>query len=394
MKNSQTPFLCCLVSAIALLVHVQPALAADHGDSPNVSTDQGADLADAYLFLDPNDNSKLVVIATVRGFIVPGEAVNFGIFDPKVRFQFNFETDGDAKEDKNIAVTFNERQSTSHAQTASIRFGKTKYSAPVTNPSLAAEAPGQIVTALPNGIEFFAGEVDDPFFFDIPAFNRFVASVLAGAPDASQLSRGRDTFAGYNIMAIAMRMPVSSIGPSNANVIGMNVITQRNIQMPTKTGDYKIAGTFRGVDRVGVPAVNVALVPFGRKNEYNAATGADDAKGKFGGDIVGTLRALGTNQENIDILASVAVTHGDFLRLNVQTPNIGEQGGNNAGAGFPNGRRLSDDVIDTILFFVANQNAIGDNVNGNDVAFQNSFPFLAPAQQPREPGTIDDNTRN
>jgi hypothetical protein len=389
------PFLVCsIVCASACLFQIQPIHAADHGDSPNVSTDQGADLADAYLFLDPNDNTKLVVIATVRGFIVPGEANNFGIFDPKVRFQFNFETNGDANPDRAISVTFNERQSTAKAQTASIKFGDSKFSAPATNPSLAATAPAQVVTALPNGIEFFAGEVDDPFFFDIPAFNRFVVSVLAGAPDATQLSRGRDTFAGYNIMAIAMRMPVSLIGTSSINVIGMNVAAQENIRQPGKTGQYKTAGLFRNVDRVGVPAVNVALVPFARKNEYNAATTVDDAKGKFGGDIVGTLRALGTTQPNIDILANVAVTHGDLLRLNTHVPNSGDQGGTNPEAGFPNGRRLTDDVIDTILFFVANQTPIGDNVNANDVPLQNSFPFLAPAQQPRATGTIDDNTRN
>jgi hypothetical protein len=388
------PHLATFAFAAALFLSLAQLRAADHGDSPNVSTDQGADLADAYLFLDPNDNTKMVVIATVRGFIVPGESVNFGIFDPKVRFQFNFETDGDAKPDESIVVTFSPRDSSSKAQTASIKFGDKKFSAPATNPSLASSAPAQVVTTLSNGVDFFAGEVDDPFFFDIPAFNRFVASVLAGAPDPSQFARGRDTFAGYNIMAIAMRMPVTLIGASASNVIGMNVVTQENMQRLDKSGTFKTAGVFRNIDRVGIPAINVALIPFARKNEYNAASTTDDAKGKFASDIVGTLKALGTNQTNIDILANIAVTHGDFLRLNVTTPNTGEQGGQNAGAGFPNGRRLSDDVIDTILFFIANQNPLGDNVNANDVPLQNAFPFLAPAQQPRAPGTIDDNTRN
>ena len=84
---------------------------------------------------------------------------------------------------------------------------------------------------------------------------------------------------------------------------------------------------------------------------------------------------------------------GDFLRLNFSSANTGTGGGNNAGAGFPNGRRLRDDVIDTILFFIANQNTLGDNVNANDVPFRDTFPFLAAPQQPRASGT-DDNTRN
>ena len=51
-------------------------------------------------------------------------------------------------------------------------------------------------------------------------------------------------------------------------------------------------------------------------------------------------------------------------------------------------------MIDTILFFIANQNPLGDNVNANDVTRRDVFPYLAPPQQPRVPGTIDDNTRN
>jgi hypothetical protein len=144
---------------------------------------------------------------------------------------------------------------------------------------------------------------------------------------------------------------------------------------------------------MGVPAVNTALIPFSRKDEYNQSTPVNDAQGRFAGDIVGTLTRLGTNATNIGILASVAVAQGDYLRLSLTTPNTGTGGGSNAGAGFPNGRRLGDDVIDTVLFFVANQNPLGDNVNSNDVPLRNQFPFFGAAQQPRDSG-VDDNTRN
>src|SRR6185295_16333747 len=144
------------------------------------------------------------------------------------------------------------------------------------------------------------------------------------------------------------------------------------------------------VDRMATPAVNTALIPFVRKNAYNAATPVDDAAGKFAGDIVGTLKALGTNSQYIGILASVAVANGDYLRLDLSKANAGPGGGNNAGAGFPNGRRPADDTIDTILTLVANGTTLGDNVNSNDVPLINSFPFFAPPQQPRAAGTIDD----
>ena len=382
--------------------------AADHGDAPNVAGDQAADLGDVYFFLDPNDNTQAVLIMTVRGFIVPGEAVNFAIFDEKVLYRFGVENTGDAKPDGFFDIFFTPRTAdpgptgkeilqVPKEQTASITLptGRT-FTASALNPSLGASSPAQVVTTdATSGVSFFAGEVDDPFFFDIPGFARFVASVRNGSPDPTQLNRGRDTFAGYNILAIALRVPVSLIKGSG-NVIGLEGLTLRATQSLKKgTGVIKVKGKFRTLDREGNPAVNVALVPFNRKNEYNASSTSEDASGKFADDIVATLTALGTNTTNINVLAGVAVTNGDFLRLDVTVANTGTGGGTNAPAAFPNGRRLQDDVIDTLLNIITN-GAIttGDNVDANDLAFQNTFPFLAPTQQPFPAGTIDDNTRN
>ena len=61
---------------------------------------------------------------------------------------------------------------------------------------------------------------------------------------------------------------------------------------------------------------------------------------------------------------------------------------------FPTAGASSDDTIDTLLFFIANQHALGDNVNANDVPLRDTFPYLAPPQQPRATGTTDDSTRN
>ena len=62
------------------------------------------------------------------------------------------------------------------------------------------------------------------------------------------------------------------------------------------------------MDRAGNPAVNVALIPFPRKDEHNRATTEDDANDRFTNSIVATLTALGTNQADIDLLAGLAVT--------------------------------------------------------------------------------------
>ena len=194
-------------------------------------------------------------------------------------------------------------------------------------------------------------------------------------------------------------------GHSANAVIGVNGVTLRNKVTVRRDDGRKdededdSKGKLVQVDRMATPAVNTALIPFPRKNEYNSATPVDDAAGRFAGDIVATLTALGTNSTNIGILASVAVTKGDYLRLNLNTTNTsvgaGEKVTTPGYTGFPNGRRPGDDTIDTLLYFISNQTLLsGDNVNSNDVPLGGSFPFFAPPQQPRATGVIDDNTRN
>jgi hypothetical protein len=519
------PFSCGLLLATGALLTL-PSRAADHGDGPSASNDPACDIGDVFAFLDPNDNTRVVLAMTTRGFLVPSEAVNMAIFDPAVVYRLYLETNGDAIPDATITVTFSPRTSTGVAQTATVTMlrGTTTvftFSASATNPSLNNAPPAPVITTDgASGVSFFAGEVDDPFFFDIPAFSRFVASALAGSPDPTVFNRARDSFAGYNTMSFALSIPATLIASMN-NSVGVygatfrasrhydpsvvNVSTRGRVDVGPNVliGGFIIAGTspkrviVRGlgpslaargvsgvlinptltlynasgtalatndnwpdtqaaeimatpyapgdgresaiiatlnpgaytailsgvggttgvglvevfdldagtpgvvdfrqlhqVDRMGNPAVNVALVPFARKDEYNGATPQDDAAGRFAADIVGTLTALGTSAANINVLAGVAVTNGDYLRLNLGVANSGPGGGNNAGAGFPNGRRLGDDTIDTLLYFITNQSPITDNVNANDVPLTNSFPFFGSAQQPRANGVIDDNTRN
>ena len=281
-----------------------------------------------------------------------------------------------------------------------------RFRAPTTPSNLSGTSPPPVVTPVTTRrgvVDFFAGEVDDTFTFDIPGFARFVASVLGGAPNPTLLTRGRDTFAGYNNIAIALRFPVSLLGNVRDNIVGLNVTTRGFLSRPNRPN--RPARPDQQLDRAGNPAVNVALIPFPRKDEHNRATTEDDANGRFTNSIVATLTALGTNQAGIDLLAGLAVADppgggpdGDFLRLNLGIPNTGPGGGsNNAAAAFPNGRRLGDDVIDTILTVVTN-GAIttGTSTGPNEQPLRDAFPFFPPTHQPFTPGPAgeDDRTRN
>src|SRR6185312_9980558 len=125
-------------------------------------------------------------------------------------------------------------------------------------------------------------------------------SVLAGSPNASVLSRGRDTFAGYKVQMITLSVPASLLKGSAGDVIGVSATTlrKRNTVRSAKN-DPKSGGAYIAIDRMGVPAVNTALVPFARKDEYNRATTEQDAAGKFANDIVATLHALGTDDTHV-----------------------------------------------------------------------------------------------
>ncbi len=421
------------IALATLLAPAPPLNAADHGDAPYNSSDQSIDGADAYAFLDPTDNTRVILALTSRGFIAAGENNNFGQFDPSVRYRFEIELNGDPRPDRFIDFTFSRRTGATAPQTATITLmdGQT-FTAPSTPPSVCIAGaancpPPATVTDLgTTGVRFFAGMRDDTFNFDIPAFSAASAALRACVanpnPPATCTSdalaifnRGRDSFAGYNIMNIAVSIPralFNAAAGGTVNEIGMNGVLQRRspqlfLASPDQVrpgANYPAVGFGRWVtlDRNGIPAVNAVLIPFPRKDEFNAATGVDDAAGRFAGDIVAALTALGTNATNINILAGVAVTRGDMLRLNLNTANTtvgqGEEIYSTANyAGFPNGRRPGDDVVDTLLFFIANQPAGGitDNANTNELPIPLTFPFFPPPHQPRPGGTgAEDLTRN
>lgn len=385
--------------------------AADHAESTSVAKDPGADLADTFAFLSPNDNTRVVLSMTFDGFLVPSQALNLGYFSPDILYRFEIENNGDAIPDQFIDVTFSPQTARNAPQTASITMYRRKgirnpptysrFTAPTTVSNFTSAGAPFVATTDPiSQISFFAGLTDDPFYFDIVGFNRFTTSVLAGSPNPAALNRARDSFAGYNVHSIAVEVPAHLLRGSADNVIGVNAVTlrQRN-SVRQNNGQVINSGDYVQVDRGGVPAVNTALIPFPRKNEFNAATPYDDANLLFADSIIASLTALGTSQSNIIILANVAVFKGDYLRLNLGTPNMGQGFGERITTqnytGFPNGRRIGDDTIDTLIYFITNQAITnGDNVNSNEVPLTNTFPFYGRPHQPMENPTVDDRTRN
>jgi hypothetical protein len=408
------------VSFVAFRPGTVPA--ADHLEAPIVAQDLGADIADVYFFLDPNDNNFAVVACTTHSFITPSENANAGFFDSTLRFRFAFENTGDATQDYFIDVTHSKQMSRTVPQSASIVIGpkagllptgraftaSTTISraafgpqgAPTFGGGTSAQQTSTITTDALTGVSYFGGLIDDPFFFDLGAELAYRNSRFAGMTNPAILTRGRDSFAGTNTLVVVLRVPVALLKGPAGNVVGMVCFVQRPatvIRDPLNPAKDRPSGKYLNIDRMATPAVNTVFTSYANKDRYNRSTPERDAVNAdgFATDIVATLQALQTDSTSIGILAGIAVTNGDYLRLDTSIPNTGTEGGKNAEAKFPNGRRPNDDVIDTIVTLVNNRVFQGDAVDDNELPMRDAFPFFAQPHMPFPPGAgSEDLTRN
>lgn len=405
MYKPQLPLKTLSAAALAgsLLASPLPLLASDHIDSPAIAQDRGADIADFWAFLDPNDNSQLVLILSTQGFIVEGEHFGMAIFDNNIRYRFAIENTGDAQPDLFIDVNYSKGLGRETPQFATITLpGGRTFTASTTIATQEYTPPPIVVTVDPQtGAKFYGGLTEDPFFLDDTGANRFVASSLAnpGNPNRSLLGErgGRDTYAGFNTLVTCVSVPVALVR-GNANVIGICTETQRReIQRVTTNGKVNgRVGEYVTVDREGLPLVNNGLIPAPLKNRYNGSNPMADARGDFRDAIVQSLRNLGTDDAHINTLLGMIQRNGDILRLDLRVPNRGPQGGNNPDGGFGNlgGRRLVDDVVDATFTLINNGVPLSDFVNANERRFRDTFPFVGDPYQPFPPGSgADDGTR-
>ncbi|MCA9310053.1 MAG: DUF4331 family protein [Phycisphaerales bacterium] len=345
-------------STFALLACAALAHAADHKEAPLIAEDPSADIADIYVFTPPGATDSVVLVMTVNPFSAATEGVNFR-FSPNVRYRFEVDTDLDGISNRTVTVTFSE-----DGGAFDINFPgpANDFTGLVTQPTEEPMPNPPIINTGGNGLKAFAGPRDDPFFFDFVGFSRFLAGTGAFS--------GTDSFAGFNTSAIVIETPLNALtlGATNFAVWGATDRRSVTLRRGSRGQLERELGPWEQVERMGNPAVATALVPAGRKDFYNIGVPADDAS-DFAADIVASLQSLGTTQENINILASVAVP--DTLKIDVTQPSA-----------FPNGRAPADDVIDTLLFFIFNQTPVSDDVQENDVPFMPSFPYLAPPHQP------------
>ncbi|MFI7382198.1 DUF4331 domain-containing protein [Streptomyces sp. NPDC049813] len=268
----------------------------------------------------------------------------------------------------------------------------------------------------------FAGQADDPFFADLRVFDLLYGGNLS--------ERGQDTLAGYNVNTVALQIPKKALalrGNSSRNpVVGVWSTTERRGAQVSDSRSGRHDG-WRQVSRLGNPLVNEVVVPLKYKDAFNTLSPDQDRTVKPVVDkvldpvlpkliqkvygvpapatprndlaeifLTGICKACGPIKADLNAhrlnkdADQRRIVPAEELRLNMAVAPTAKPSrlGVLAGdlGGFPNGRRLSDDVIDISLQAVegAAQSgklvpalADGDQVNANDTAFGSSFPYLA-----------------
>lgn len=302
-------------------------------------------------------------------------------------------------------------------------------------------AAGTYTTNTPD-VKVFAGTVDDPFWIDLgAAFDTLNlrsaagAGVLSPAQDAALVNIASDTVSGYSVNAIAIEVPVTMLtrtgaieAPSSAAAtIGIwgttsrPRVTTRRAPLPSAS-----AGSFSQIQRMGNPLVNELLIGTGFKDRFSMDEPKNDSQfanffldptlarilnAATGGAVAipkpprTDLLPLVTYAPPIAAPGTPGGPIADLLRLNTgvaptspaTASRLGLLGGDPAG--FPNGRRLFDDVTDIALravagvfnpaFNIAPNNRLGDGVNVNDAPYRTAFPYLADAPSGRNRRHLD-----
>jgi hypothetical protein len=274
----------------------------------------------------------------------------------------------------------------------------------------------EAVQPIESGEVVFAGTRDDGFYADTPAiFDLLDSRILDNngtlADGLGQDGNGVDGFKGYNVLCYGIQIPVSELPQRDyadpffgaAKGIGVYASVSRR-SMTLRGGDNGPVGKGRWVqvNRMGNPLLNEVLIALKDKDSYNRTSPKSDAS-RFATyaenpEVAGLINTVfGTNFATTGRADLRAVYIPDVLRVNLATDPVrlpGQAGYSRLGfigsdttsgvsSGWPNGRRIGDDVIDIALTAVASGptyaaiTVVGDNVAANDVPYNQVFPYLA-----------------
>lgn len=194
-------------------------MAADHADAPAV-TGNASDITDVYAF-QGQDTNNMVFVVNTQGLLSP-TATAAAAFNENVMVEINIDNTGDNVEDLVIQAI---KRGSKMYFFGPVAPGTTGANSMVKTGSMAGSVDISQYGAAPvigtaNGMKFFAGPRDDPFFFDLGQFKAILGGTATGFN-----SPGTDTFAGTNVLATIIEVPKSLLG--NAATINVWAETKK-----------------------------------------------------------------------------------------------------------------------------------------------------------------------
>ena len=428
-----------------------PSGASSHREAPLISQDPVADNTDVYAFRSPDRPDTVTLVANWIPFEEPAGGPIFWNFGDDVLYQIHVDNNADAEPD----ITYEWRFTTEIQNPETFLYNTGPITdindpdfnyrqfydvtvvrggvrsvlgshlpvppnniGPRSTPNYEAVAAQAVHTL--GGVKTFAGQRDDPFFvdlgsaFDLLGLRPFNPAHAIPLPQEA----GVDGLGGFNIHTIAIQVPISELTTGGDPIIGVYSQTKRQqtrVLSPTGPGSKPFnSGAFVNVSRLGNPLVNEVIIPLGQKDRFNASEPRNDEQflprvlDPEPARLIEGLYPVQVPPAPRNDLVAIFLTGlpglnqpanvkpSEMIRLNTSTPlgsgdPLGVLAGDNQG--FPNGRRLADDVVDIELRALAGatpftpsfnrvpNNSLGDGVNANDRPFLGAFPYVATPHQ-------------
>jgi Domain of unknown function (DUF4331) len=407
-----------LVAALLRGPGPSTAKASSHREAPLISEDPSADNTDVYAFRSPDKPDTLTILSNFIPGEDPAAGPNYYTFSPTARYDIYIDRNGDGKPDVSYYFRFKRNNGpyflgdTVQPYTVTrVENGKSTVVATAKTPpdnigprstpnyhGVAMDA----VADLSGGGKVFAGQRDDPFFADVGD----IFDLVAIRKGTGSTGGGKDFLAGYAVHTIGLQIPISQVD-TKSHTIGIWSAADR--QRASVKSHGKGSGQWVQVSRLGNPLINEVVIPTPLKDHWNASSPANDKqfvqyyKTPILAAVINKLyKGLNVPETNRDDLVQVLLTGipnvtftgntlADELRINLSTPvtpadkfsRLGVLGGDNQG--WPNGRRLGDDVIDIAEqavggFLKGNKLPLGDGVDNGDTSPMAAFPYIADPQ--------------
>ena len=391
--------------------------ASSHREAPLIAEDPSADLTDLYAFRSPDKPGTVTILANVIPGEDPAAGPNWYTFSPNARYNLYVDTNGDTRADVTYRFQF-------RTKTGPFFLGDTAQPFTVTRVARGKATVVARGTTPPNNIgprstpkyhslvtksilsfdggrsKAFAGQRDDPFFGDVGA----IFDLVAVRKGTGNMGGGKDFFAGYGVHTFGVQVPIAGLAAKNRTIGVWASVDRRRVT--TRGAATRNSGAWVQVNRLANPLVNEVIIPTGLKDLWNALQPSQE--GQFQkyyetpilAAVINKLYKLGVPETGRDDLVAVLLTGvpqlnftgsraADLLRVNLGIPvtakanRMGVLAGDNQG--WPNGRRLGDDVIDIAEqavagFLKGTKVPLGDGVNGDDRKLLRSFPYIADPQ--------------